>query len=37
VLQGQAGNDTFVQHKIFFFFDEDTLLDLGPGDTKITV
>ena len=37
VLQGQTGADTFVQHKIFFFFDEDTLLDLGPGDTKIVV
>jgi Ca2+-binding RTX toxin-like protein len=37
VLQGGAGADTFVQHKIFFFFDEDTLLDLGPGDTKIVV
>jgi len=37
VLQGGTGADTFVQHKILFFFDEDSLIDLGPGDTKITV
>ena len=37
IVQGGTGADLFVQHKIFFFFDEDTLLDLGAGDTKITV
>jgi Ca2+-binding RTX toxin-like protein len=37
VLQGGTGADTFIQHKFLFFFDEDTLLDLGPGDTKIVV
>jgi Ca2+-binding RTX toxin-like protein len=37
VLQGQTGSDTFVQHKIIFFFDEDTLLDKGPADTEIVI
>lgn len=36
-LLGQAGADTFVQHKKFILFDEDTLVDLGPGDTKIVI
>lgn len=37
VLVGEAGADTFVQHKKFIFFDEDTLVDLGPGDTKVVI
>jgi predicted Zn-dependent protease len=36
-LRGEGGTDLFIQHKRFFFFDEDSILDKQPGEVVIVV